>query len=146
MLFALGVGAAVAQLPVAAVTGAPFSADQMQTSPYKAEPYVIGHFYRDSSGRTRTEQALITAGWAINIVDPVRGVAWSLDVESKIAHRKPATAKALGIPPNIVEQLGSLTISTGNGYSSWLANIRHEEPAAALFQVPDDYRVVVDGN
>jgi hypothetical protein len=134
IVLALGIWTAAAQSPWR-VTGAPFSADQMQQGPARAEPYVIGHFYRDSAGRTRTEAALITGGWRTEIVDPVQGVVYDLDDEHKVAHRRLIEAEPA--PMNI-----TLTTRSGNGYSSWLVNIRREEPDPSLFRVPADYTVV----
>ena len=97
------------------VPGAPFSADQVQE--YRtlsngtpvATANVIGHFFRDSQGRTRTESALKSSpAWRIEIRDPVAGVAYVLDDNRKVASRTPIHAAASF--PNAQ----ALTISLGS--------------------------------
>ena len=80
--------------PTPTVTGAPYSADQLQehTILENGKPvtstYVIGHLFRDSQGRTRTESALKSSpAWHIEIRDPVAGFAYVLDDSRKAAHR-----------------------------------------------------------
>ena len=87
------------------VTGAPYSADQVQEYTRTLEngtstttsPHVIGHFFRDSQGRTRTESALKSSPtWRIEILDPLAGVAYILDDKNKVAHRTHTEAAAPG--------------------------------------------------
>ena len=97
-----------------AVTGAPYSADQVQEHIGTTGTYVIGHFFRDSDGRTRTESALKSSpAWRIEILDPVAGVAYVLDDKNKAAHRTrtQATAPRRYAPPHAtVENLGTQVI------------------------------------
>jgi hypothetical protein len=73
------------------VTGAPYSAEQVQE--YKRPDgtttrNLIGRFARDSQGRVRKEVAYKPAPyWLTTIYDPVAGVAYLLDDTAKIAHR-----------------------------------------------------------
>jgi hypothetical protein len=104
------------------ITGAPYSADQMQdyhppdgnSSP---RSNIIGHFARDTQGRTRMERAFKMAPiMMVEIFDPVAGVAYLLDHQRKTAHRMslppaPApTAPAADGPGTIVEKLGRQSI------------------------------------
>src|SRR5437879_5889310 len=117
----LSVAAAQPQQPTPTVTGAPYSADQVQEYTRTLEngksitsTNVIGHFFRDSQGRTRTESALKSSPtWRIEIMDPVAGVAYVLDEKNKVAHRTPtqAVAPVRNAPPQmIIENLGSQVI------------------------------------
>jgi hypothetical protein len=106
--------------PAPVVTGAPYSADQVQeyTPPdgaSNARSNVIGHFARDAQGRTRMERAYKPAPiWLTEIYDPVAGVAWLLDDQKKVAHRMtlpPAVAMAAPVPPRAtIENLGGRAI------------------------------------
>ena len=87
------------------LTGAPYTADEVQeynppsntSSPRIA---VIGHFARDSQGRTRTERAYKPAPiWLTEIFDPAAGVAYLLDDRKKIAHRMPLPPAQSAIAP-----------------------------------------------
>jgi len=75
---------------------------------------VIGHFFRDSQGRTRTESALKSSPtWRIEILDPLAGVAYVLDDKNKVAHRTrtQATAPGRNAPPQMtIENLGTQVI------------------------------------
>ena len=113
---------------VPSVTGAPYSADQVQeytptladgTSPTKSS--VIGHFFRDSQGRTRKERAYKPAPiWLTQIFDPVGGFGYVLDEQNKVAHRmalqpgsavRPAaTSQGATRPQTTSEKLGTQTI------------------------------------
>jgi hypothetical protein len=106
--------------PAPIVTGAPYSADEVQEyrSPDgtpDARRNVIGHMARDAAGRTRMERAYKPAPiWMTEIFDPVAGVAYLLDEQKKVAHRMafspaPATAPAVN-PRATVENLESLSI------------------------------------
>ena len=107
---------------VPTVTGAPYSADQLQEYTRTLEngasatsTSVIGHFFRDSLGRTGTESALkSSADWRIQILDPVAGVAYVLDDKNKVAHRTriPDAAPGQNAPPSqmTVENLGTRRI------------------------------------
>lgn len=80
---------------IPSVSGAPYSADQVLeytqtladgTSTTKGG--VIGHFFRDSQGRTRMEKAYKPAPiWLTQIFDPVGGFGYVLDEQNKVAHR-----------------------------------------------------------
>ena len=77
------------------VTGAPYSADEVQDyvppdgSSSARTGVVIGHFSRDSQGRSRMERAYQAPIWLTEIFDPVAGVAYLLDDQKKVAHRMP---------------------------------------------------------
>ena len=102
--------------PGPVVTGAPYSAEQIQE--YNRQDVtptrnVIGRFARDSQGRTRKEIAYKAAPyWLTTIYDPIAGVAYLLDDTAKIAHRMalppydPATARPPIAGPND-ESLGT---------------------------------------
>jgi len=93
--------ASAQMLQPAAVTGLPYSADQVQEYTRTLEDgkslttsNVIGHFFRDSRGRTRTEAALKSSpAWRIEIFDPAAGVAYTLDDRNKVARRTEPQAK-----------------------------------------------------
>lgn len=101
------------------LTGAPYSADEVQE--YRppdgrsdARIGVIGHFARDSQGRTRMARAYKPAPiWLTEIFDPVAGVAYLLDDQKKIAHRMPLPPAPAASPPaaedprTTIEKLGS---------------------------------------
>jgi len=108
-------GVVFAQAPPLAgnlVTGAPYSADVVTEvvappgAPQTAAPSPVGHVYRDSAGRTRTEQPMLAGPVTKNgepgeiriivqISDPVAGVRYRLDTAGKVAHKQliPAFAK-----------------------------------------------------
>jgi hypothetical protein len=102
------------------VTGAPYSADEVQEyiSPdgtTGARRNVIGHMARDAAGRTRMERAYKPAPiWMTEIFDPVAGVAYLLDDQKKVAHRmafSPAAATAPPVNPHAtIEKLESQSI------------------------------------
>ncbi|HKE29063.1 MAG TPA: hypothetical protein VKB88_42220 [Bryobacteraceae bacterium] len=90
----LCIAAAQPSQPTPTVTGIPYSADQLQehTTLENGKPvnsaYVIGHFFRDSQGRARTESALKSSpAWRIEIRDPVAGFAYVLDDQNKVVYR-----------------------------------------------------------
>ncbi len=95
IIFVVSLAAAVGQPPYqpALIRGAPFSADEVQEfgADRSAGGETIGHFFRDSEGRIRTENALKAGGWSIEILDPVAGVAYvcSGRPEQGIARRRP---------------------------------------------------------
>lgn len=84
-----------------AVIGAPYSADQIQEhvqtlndGTHITQTQMHMKLYRDSQGRTRTERPLMMAlpngqdsPTVVEITDPVEGVRYTLDTQSKIAHR-----------------------------------------------------------
>src|SRR5438105_1036217 len=81
---------------IGVVTGAPYSADQLQTytrtlpdGASNINSNVISHYARDSQGRMRAEEALKSAAsaWRIEIFDPVAHVAYVLDDQAKTATR-----------------------------------------------------------
>lgn len=89
------------------VKGAPFSADivseTIQTLPdgNRIVQRSEGHVYRDSQGRTRNERTFQMGGSSeqrqtINIFDPVTGVNYILDPETRIARK---TNSFLRVPP-----------------------------------------------
>jgi hypothetical protein len=80
-------------LPI--VAGKPYSVDEVQEythtladGKFSTESNVVGHLFRDSQGRTRTERARKPAPvWITEILDPVGGFWYVLDEQNKIAHR-----------------------------------------------------------
>jgi hypothetical protein len=117
----LSVAAAQPPQPAATVTGAPYSADQVQeytrtldNGKLTTVTNVIGHFFRDSQGRTRTESALKSSPtWRVEILDPLDGVAYVLDDKNKVAHRvrTQGTAPLRYAPPHAtIENLGTQVI------------------------------------
>ena len=96
--------------PAPAVTGAPYSADQvweqvktLADGTRVSEDPSVRHVLRDSQGRTRTGRPLYsirdpkTAISVVEIRDPVDGFYYILDEQNKIAHRF-ATGKAPPMP------------------------------------------------
>jgi hypothetical protein len=86
-------------LQAPAVTGAPYSADQvtgniqmLADGTHVNQRKNVEHFVRDSQGRTRTERLIIRDpnGWSLavsEIRDPVNGLYYILDEQNKVAHR-----------------------------------------------------------
>jgi hypothetical protein len=80
---------------LSSITGAPYSADQMMEHTItpagdasRTKTAVIGHFFRDSRGRTRMERAQKPAPiWLTEIFDPVGRFGYLLDEQNKVAHR-----------------------------------------------------------
>jgi len=104
---------AAAQLPKPAiVTGAPYSADEVQERAGFSGSWVIGHFFRDSEGRTRTELALKPGGWSTRIVDPVAGFAYALDEKNRVAYRTGIQTTALRRNPEVT----AVSLGTQNIY------------------------------
>ena len=87
-----------------ALTGAPYSADELQEylppgSDAPPRAAIIGHFARDTKGRTRSTRAYKAANyWLTEIFDPVAGVAILLDEDARVAHRM-TVQPAPPIPP-----------------------------------------------
>ena len=114
----LSLAVAQSQQLTPTVTGAPYSADQVQERSVvengqlvTSAAVIIGHFYRDSRGRTRTESALKTGPWRIEIHDPVAGVAYLLDEKTKVAYRtRISTTAPARNPRATVVSLGTQTI------------------------------------
>jgi hypothetical protein len=105
------------------IANAPYSADEVTeytpTPDELRQPLssdVSGHYFRDSQGRTRTENAQKPAPvWITEIIDPVAGIGYILDDQKKIAHRMvllaPAPRQANAISPGAkIESLGTRTI------------------------------------
>ena len=91
-----------------AIKNAPYSADSVtETTQVLADGNRISHkqtasTFRDSEGRTRREQSIEAIGpfsgkgmKLIHISDPVSGVSYSLDPESKTATKMPAIKSAM---------------------------------------------------
>src|SRR4051812_47036641 len=78
------------------VTGAPYSAETVtETNQALADGNRIsrkttGRVYRDGEGRIRREEDRQDGTVAISIVDPVAGVAYSLDPDARIAWKTPS--------------------------------------------------------
>jgi hypothetical protein len=94
--------------PAPAVTGAPYSADQvweqvktLADGTHVSQDPSVRHVLRDSQGRTRIERPITrdrgTRISVIEIRDPVDGFYYILDEQNKVAHRF-ATVKAPPMP------------------------------------------------
>lgn len=96
------------------VKGAPYSAESVtETTQTLADGNRIHRtmnatVYRDSQGRTRREQAvpILSSTGAnsqpaqiVTIVDPVAGVAYSLEPQTRTARKLPAPGQGLPVPP-----------------------------------------------
>jgi len=104
----------------AIVTGAPYSADELQdytpsdaTTPSRSS--IIGHYARDSQGRIRMSEAFKPAPvWLTEIFDPIAGAAYLLDDGNKVAHEMrlpPGPPPAASTPRNAtIEKLGIATM------------------------------------
>jgi len=77
------------------VTGAPYSAEfvvesnQTLADGNRIAQRSTGRVYRDSEGRTRREEDRPNGSASISIVDPVAGVAYSLDSDARVAWKTP---------------------------------------------------------
>jgi hypothetical protein len=114
----------------AGVTGAPYFAEQVQEQvqtlsdgTHITQTQPTQKMWRDSAGRTRTEQTLgigrrlgpgsPPAPVFIQITDPVQGVRYVLDTQSKVAHRTSTTG-----PPRAVTEVRNAAgqaVGTGGG-------------------------------
>lgn len=110
----VGVTAAVAG-PAATITGAPYSAQvstqrvQLLADGNRIEQTTSGTVARDSQGRVRRDETLpglsSSAGDAphlLMIEDPVAGVHWTLDAETKTATKMPFPHIKKGTPAGFV--------------------------------------------
>jgi hypothetical protein len=79
-------------------TGAPYSAEtvndrtQVLSDGNRIVQHSTGRVYRDSEGRTRREEDRPSGQPGISITDPVAGVSWSLDPETRTAWKTAAFA------------------------------------------------------
>ena len=88
------------RVPLEAKTlkGAPYSAEvandhtQALADGNRIVQHSTGRVYRDSEGRVRREEDRASGGPSISIVDPVAGVSYSLDPESRVAWKTPSRA------------------------------------------------------
>jgi hypothetical protein len=80
------------------VKGAPYSAELVKESSQaladgnRINQRSTGRVYRDSEGRTRREEDLSNSSVAISIFDPVAGVSYSLDPDTRTAWKTPTQA------------------------------------------------------
>src|SRR6266851_2816561 len=78
--------------------GAPYSAEivndfaQVLADGNRILQHSTGRVYRDSDGRVRREEDRASGSPGISIVDPVAGVSYSLDPESRVAWQTPGAA------------------------------------------------------
>jgi len=83
------------KMPLEAKTlkGAPYSAEtvsdrtQVLADGNRIVQHSTGRVYRDAEGRVRREEDRASGGARVSITDPVAGVSWSLDPETKIAFK-----------------------------------------------------------
>jgi hypothetical protein len=93
--------------------GAPYSAEvvndytQVLADGNRIVQHSTGRVYRDKDGRVRREEDRASGTPTISIVDPVAGVSYSLDPESRIAWKTPGLA---GLA--IVGKLDAATMAT----------------------------------
>jgi len=103
-----------AGFPGRVVKGAPYSATattettQTLSDGNRIHQITSSNLYRDSAGRTRREQSLNGLGGlaadgnlpqVVFINDPVAGVSYSLNPNSRVAQKTPARAWEMGLPP-----------------------------------------------
>lgn len=106
----IGITAAMAG-PMATVAGAPYSAEavtqrvQMLADGNRIEQNTSGSVARDAQGRVRRDEALpgLTSGngdapHLVFIEDPVAGVHWTLDAQTKVAIKMPFAKAKPGAP------------------------------------------------
>jgi hypothetical protein len=106
----IGITAAMAG-PMATVAGAPYSAEavtqrvQMLADGNRIEQNTSGKVARDSQGRVHRDEALpgLTSGngdapHLVFIEDPVAGVHWTLDAQTKVAIKMPFAKAKAGAP------------------------------------------------
>lgn len=100
---------------------------------------------RDSEGRTRREAGLNLLGAGpekpgsklVTIVDPVAGVRYMLDPESKIAHRMSLSAPGPGAPPDLPKGEHFMIFrSTGSGDSGMGTNFFYHKEGEGHEVVP----------
>jgi hypothetical protein len=90
------------KVPIEARTlkGAPYSAEivndymQVFADGNRIVQHSTGRVYRDRDGRVRREEDRASGSPSISIVDPVAGVSYSLDPESRVAWKTPGAAGA----------------------------------------------------
>jgi len=96
--------------------GAPYSADvvndytQLLADGNRIEQHSTGRVYRDKEGRVRREEDRASGSPTISIVDPIAGVSYSLDPESRVAWKTPGLA---GV--SIISKFGAATMATVEG-------------------------------
>lgn len=106
----IGITAAMAG-PMATVAGVPYSAEavtqrvQMLADGNRIEQNTSGSVARDAQGRVRRDEALpgLTSGngdapHLVFIEDPVAGVHWTLDAQTKVAIKMPFAKAKAGSP------------------------------------------------
>jgi hypothetical protein len=77
------------------VKGAPYSAEtvsdhvQLLADGNRIVEHSTGRVYRDKDGRVRREEDRASGGVSVSIVDPVAGVSYSLDPQSRVAWKTP---------------------------------------------------------
>ncbi|HEY6403062.1 MAG TPA: energy transducer TonB [Blastocatellia bacterium] len=128
------------------VTGAPFSADVVSETVQTLQDGTRivqrfeGRIYRDSQGRTRSDRTYQMGGTSeqkqtINIYDPVDGVSYTLDSETKTA-RKSFYTKIAPLPPP-----KPLTL-VSNAKDSRKVNASEVTPGEALKKVQPAYPAI----
>jgi hypothetical protein len=96
------------------VRDAPYAGDGVTTvkatlfDGTRIERTVTAKFYRDSAGRVRREQTVMglaeldparDTAQIVTIVDPAAGVVWTLNTESRTAHRLLFRTRSMAAPP-----------------------------------------------
>ena len=94
---------------------------------------VIGHFFRDSQGRTRTESAQLSSpDWSIEIRDPLAGLAYTVNAQEKIWYRTRIPMQAMAPAPNPRATVDSLDAQTIDGILVSGTRTRYPSPSGGL--------------
>jgi hypothetical protein len=94
--------------------GAPYSAEivndftQVLADGNRIVRHSTGRVYRDGDGRVRREEDRASGSPGISIVDPVAGVSYSLDPDSRVAWKTPGVAGA-----TIIDKLYAAKVEAG---------------------------------
>jgi hypothetical protein len=126
-----------------AVAGAPYSAEELNTSvqtladgTHITRESPTRKIYRDSAGRTRTERPLLAAAARrqkadppviVEIIDPVEHVKYTLDGIHKVAHKQ-----AMAAPDHIQLRTSPLAGTVSGAGSAGLAGAADAEATAGV--------------
>jgi TonB family protein len=130
------------------VVGAPFSADvvsetvQTLRDGTRVVQRFEGRIYRDSQGRTRSERTYQMGGASeqkqtINIYDPVDGVSYRLDSETRIALK--SFYPRLAPPPQPQSLTLISTSASGNARDSKKVDVSDVTPGKAIKKIQPHY-------
>lgn len=116
-------------LEASVVKGAPYSADTVVESTQsladgnRIARRSTGRVYRDSAGRTRREEDSSKGKTFVSIVDPVAGVSYTLDPDSRTAWKSPArmsegVMRKIAAKEALIETQGARAREGGAGAAS----------------------------